>query len=136
MLNKFSLSLSLSLLLSPIPLFLGACADDEARYAGVEFKVLSSPPSPVSFESDRVELVEGVAVKVQVIPHSSSDVDYRGALLSMRGDDRDKVEVYSTEVDNQFVLVGSEAGATCLTITIDRDEKECIDLRVLPAVAE
>jgi hypothetical protein len=114
-----------------------ACAEDEPRYAGVEFELLSSPPVSVSFEPDRIELVAGVAVKVSVTPYSRSDVDYDAhAMLGLRGDDTDLLSVYATHEDREFVVVGNEPGETCLRVMIDRAEQECIDVRVLPGIAE
>jgi KaiC/GvpD/RAD55 family RecA-like ATPase len=39
--------------------------------------------------------------------------------------------VYDTTFGRQFVLVGLRKGKTCLQVKINRDKKECIDVRVL-----
>jgi hypothetical protein len=126
------------------PLFLfglltSACAEDGLVYSGTEFEVQSAPPAqaPASFEPDRIELVAGVAVKVLAIPHSSGEVQYQKRdLLTLRPENAGVLEVYHTEKDHEFVLVGVEPGQTCLEVTINRDRLECIDVRVLPPVTE
>lgn len=118
-------------------LFAAACADDHPIYDGVEFEVESAPPSPVSIESDRIELVVGVAVKVSAEPISRSDVDYRDRdAFALRSDNPDILEVYNTETDRTFVLVGVAEGRTCLEVKVNRRERECIDVRVLPGPEE
>jgi hypothetical protein len=118
-------------------LLVSACADDAPRYAGVEFELLSSPPTSVSFEPDRIELVAGVAVKVAVTPLSRSEVDYGAdARIGLRGDDADMLTIYATAADREFVVVGNEPGETCLRVIIDRAEQECIDVRVLPGITD
>lgn len=113
------------------------CAEDRLVYSGTEFEVQSAPPSPVSFEPDRIELMAGVAVKVRAIPHSSGELEYSDRdLLTLRAAAPNVLEVYSTENEHEFVLVGAEVGQTCLEVTINRKREECIDVRVLASVSE
>jgi hypothetical protein len=112
-----------------------ACVDDHPIYDGVAFEVESAPPSPVSVESDRIELVVGVAVRVYAEPISRSDVEYRNRdAFSLRSEDPDILEVYNTDDERTFVLVGVAEGRTCLEVRVNRRERECIDVRVLPGL--
>lgn len=111
-----------------------ACDDDSPRYAGLEFDVQSAPPSPVSVESDRIELSAGLAVKVGVDPISAGGAEFtRRDKLALRADDEDVFAVYATEDAREFVLVGLREGETCLQVKINRQERECIDVRILPS---
>ncbi|MFT3923335.1 MAG: hypothetical protein QM778_12445 [Myxococcales bacterium] len=124
------------------PLFLAlallsACAEDRAVYSGMQFDVQSAPASPASFEPDRIELVAGEAVKVLARPRSSGEIDYDDTdILVLRSGDPNVLEVYYTEDEREFVLVGSEAGQTCLEVLINRHREECIPVRVLAPVTE
>jgi hypothetical protein len=110
------------------------CADDRKEYAGLSFDVQSAPPLPASVESDRIELVVGVAVQVGVEPVSTGGREYsEDDLLALRADDADVLGVYATEDARTFVLVGVREGDTCLQVKINRREQECIDVRVLAA---
>jgi hypothetical protein len=110
------------------------CDDDSPRYAGLSFDVQSAPPVPVSVESDRIELVTGLAVKVGVDPISAGEGDYSGRdLVALRAQDGDLLAVYATEDAREFVLVGLREGDTCLQVKINRQERECIDVRILPS---
>lgn len=110
------------------------CDDDNPHYAGLSFDVQSAPPIPVSVESDRIELIAGLAVKVGVEPLSSSGTDYQARdLVTLRADDADLLAVYGTEDAREFVLVGLREGDTCLQVRIDRVERECIEVRILPS---
>ena len=111
-----------------------AACDDSPRYAGLEFDVQSAPPSPVSVESDRIELSAGLAVKVGVDPISAGGAEFtRRDKLALRADDEDVLAVYATEDAREFVLVGLREGETCLQVRINRQERECIDVRILPS---
>ena len=113
-------------------LALMACSRDE-DYAGLSFDVQSSPPIPVSIESDRIKLVAGIAVKVEVEPLSDGDSYSSQDLVALRADDSDIFDVYAAESTREFVLVGLREGETCLSVRINRHEEECIEVRVLPA---
>jgi uncharacterized protein YggU (UPF0235/DUF167 family) len=110
-----------------------ACVRDE-KYEGLSFDVQSAPPVPVSVESDRIELVAGIAVKVRVKPESDGRSYSSKDLVTLRADDSAIFEVYSAEDAREFVLVGLREGASCLEVRINRRAQECIELRVLPAV--
>jgi hypothetical protein len=110
------------------------CDEDSPRYAGLEFDVQFVPPVPVSVESDRIELIAGLAVKVGVDPISASATDYSGRdLVTLRAEDADLLAVYGTEDAREFVLVGLREGDTCLQVKINREERECIEVRILPS---
>jgi hypothetical protein len=110
------------------------CDDGAPRYAGLSFDVQSAPPVPVSVESDRIELVAGLAVKVAVDPISAGESDYSGRdLVALRAEDADLLAVYGSEDAREFVLVGLREGDTCLQVKINRQERECIEVRILPS---
>jgi hypothetical protein len=88
----------------------------------------------VSVESDRIELVAGLAVKVGVDPISAGEGDYSGRdLVALRAEDTDLLAVYAAEDAREFVLVGLREGDTCLQVKINRQERECIDVTILPS---
>lgn len=109
-------------------LFLAAC---EIEYAGLDFDVQSSPPVPVSIESDRIEIPAGIAIQVAVRPLSEGEPYSASDHVLLRSDDPEVLAVYATTNGRQFVLVGLRKGKTCLQVKINRHEKECIDVRVL-----
>jgi hypothetical protein len=109
-----------------------ACVRDE-KYDGLSFDVQSAPPVPVSVESDRIELVAGIAVKVSVKPESDGRSYSSKDAVTLRAEDSAIFEVYSSEDAREFVLVGLREGNTCLEVRINRREEECIEVRVLPA---
>jgi hypothetical protein len=110
------------------------CDDDEPRYAGLSFDVQSAPPTPVSVESDRIELIAGLAVKVGVDPLSTSETDYeKHDVVTLRSDAADLLAVYGTQDAREFVLVGLREGDTCLQVRINRVEQECIEVTILPS---
>ncbi len=113
-------------------LVLMACVRDE-KYDGLSFDVQSSPPVPVSVEGDRIELVAGIAVKVEVEPRSSGRSYSSDDQVNLRADDGDIFEVYGAEDPREFVLVGLREGESCLEVRINRRMEECIEVRVLPA---
>jgi hypothetical protein len=119
-------------------LLLSACSvlalgcDDGPHYAGLTFESQSSPPVPVSIESDRIEIPAGIAVKVKATPESSGSQYKESAPLSLRADDDDLFAVYATEQDHEFVFVGLREGETCLEVRVNRKEMECIEVEVLP----
>jgi hypothetical protein len=113
-------------------LALAACIRDE-KYDGVSFEIESSPPLPVSVESDRIELVAGIAVKVAVQPHSSGRSYSSNDLVALRADDDSIFEVYGTQDAREFVLLGLREGESCLDVRVNRRQEECIEVRVLPA---
>jgi len=113
-------------------LVLSACVRDE-KYDGLAFDVQSSPPVPVSVESDRIELVAGIAVKVAVKPASSGRSYSSSDQVNLRADDSDIFEVYDSEDAREFVLVGLREGESCLEVRINLRMEECIEVRVLPA---
>lgn len=113
-------------------LALVACVRDE-KYDGLSFRVQSSPPVPVSVEGDRIELVAGIAVKVEVQPRSSGRSYSSSDRVSLRADDSAIFEVYGAEDLNEFVLVGLREGESCLEVRVNRRMEECIEVRVLPA---
>lgn len=118
-------------------LLAAGCAEDRLEYAGTDFEVQSAPPSPVSFEPDLIQIVAGVAVKVHATPHSSGELEYTEQdLLTLRATAPEVLEVYGTEDAREFVLVGAEAGQTCVEVTINRKREECIPVRVLAPVSE
>ena len=109
------------------------CADDDPEYAGLAFDVQSAPPVPVSVESDRIELIAGLAVKVGVQPISSGRKYTDHDLVALRADDADLLAVYSGEDEREFVLVGLREGRTCLQVKLNRQERECIEVQISPA---
>jgi hypothetical protein len=109
------------------------CADDNPEYVGLSFDVQSAPPVPVSVESDRIELIAGLAVKVGVEPISSGRDYHDDDLLVLRSDDSDVLAVYAGEDAREFVLVGLREGETCLHVKLNRVERECIEVQILPA---
>jgi len=123
--------------ISMLCLLAAACAEDRLIYAGSDFELQSAPPSTASFESDRIQIVAGEAVKVRVLPRSSGELDYTtNDLLAMRPQDANLLEVYSTEREREFVFVANEPGQTCVEVIINRHREECIDVRVMPPVVE
>ena len=119
-------------LLSVLGLLALGC-DEGTRYAGMTFEPQSSPPIPVSIESDRIEIPVGIAVKVKATPESTGDEYKENALLSLRAEDDDLLAVYATEKEREFVFVGLREGETCLEVRVNRTERECIEVEVLPA---
>jgi|GEM_PF-1763633 len=114
-----------------------ACADERLVYAGLDLDVQSSPPSPVSVEPDRIELVAGEAVMVMATPRSSGELDYNDRdLLALRAQNPGFLDVYSTEDDREFVLVGVDVGETCLEVHINRHREECIPVYVREPATE
>lgn len=111
---------------------LTAGCQEGTRYVGLSFDPQSAPPAPVSFEPDRIEIPVGIAVQVEVHPQSSGDGYDKQDLLSLRADDEDLLGVYATEDEHQFVFVGLREGRTCLEVRLNRTERECIDVRVVP----
>ena len=109
-----------------------ACVPDE-KYDGLSFDVQSAPPVPVSVESDRIELVSGIAVKVKVKPESDGRSYSSKDLVTLRAEDDTTFEVYGSEDPREFVLVGLREGSSCLEVRINRREEECIEVRVLPS---
>jgi hypothetical protein len=120
-----------SLLLAFAALALGCAPGTD--YDGLSFDPQSSPPVPVSFESDRIEIPVGIAVKVKAKPHSDGRDYESDDLLSLRPDDEEVLAVYNTSDARSFVFVGLREGKTCVQVRINRHEQECIDVRVLPA---
>jgi hypothetical protein len=106
--------------------------DEGTHYVGVSFEPQSAPPVPVSFESDRIEIPVGIAVQVEARPESSGEAYDKHDLLGLRADDEDLLAVYATEDERQFVFVGLREGETCLEVRLNRSERECIDVRVVP----
>jgi hypothetical protein len=106
--------------------------DEGPHYAGMTFEPLSSPPVPVSIESDRIEIPVGIAVQVRATPESSGSEYKGGALVSLRAEDDDLLAVYGTEDKHEFVFVGLREGETCLEVRVNRTERECIEVEVLP----
>ena len=113
-------------------LMLMACVRDE-KYDGLSFDIQSSPPVPVSVEGDRIELVAGIAVKVEVRPRSAGRSYSRNDQVSLRADDDSIFEVYGAEDPREFVLVGLREGESCLEVRINGRMEDCIEVRVLPA---
>lgn len=113
-------------------LVLMACVRDE-KYDGLSFDVQSSPPVPVSVEGDRIELVAGIAVKIEVKPRSAGRSYSSNDEVNLRADDSAIFEVYGAEDAREFVLVGLREGESCLEVRINRRMEECIEVRVLPA---
>lgn len=113
-------------------LTLMACVRDE-KYDGLAFDIESSPPVPVSIESDRIDLIAGIAVKIEVAPRSAGRSYSSKDQVNLRADDSDIFEVYGAENPREFVLVGLREGETCLEVRINRRLEECIEVRVLPA---
>jgi hypothetical protein len=113
-------------------LTLAACLRDE-KYDGLSFDVQSSPPVPVSVESDRIELIVGIAVKIEVSPRSAGRSYSSRDQVELRADDSDLFEVYGAEESREFVLVGLREGESCLEVNINGRMEECIEVRVLPA---
>ncbi|HEX6240157.1 MAG TPA: hypothetical protein VFZ61_04670 [Polyangiales bacterium] len=111
---------------------LGVACDDGPHYVGVSFEPQSAPPVPVSFEPDRIEIPVGIAVEVEVRPESSGEAYDKHDLLVLRADDEDLLGVYATEDERQFVFVGLREGETCLEVQLNRQQRECIDVRVVP----
>ena len=109
---------------------LGACGEDGPRYAGVEFDVISAPPVPVSITNNAIDLTAGISVKVEVTPLSSEDRYENRHQLDLRPRNLDVLAVYFTEEPRKFVLVGVRPGDTCVDVLINRDEQECIPVRV------
>lgn len=118
-------------LLAALSLLTVAC-NDGPKYAGLEFEIESPVPVPVSFESDRIEIPAGVAVQVAVDPLSDGDDYASDDAITLRPADDDLLGVYSGTRAREFVLVGLREGDTCLEVRINRHEKECIDVHVLP----
>lgn len=112
--------------------FAAGCAED-TEYAGLSFELQSAPPVPVSIESDVIEIPAGIAVMVEATPESSGRSYADNVLLSLRADDEELLGVYATEQDHTFVLVGLREGRSCLEVRVNRSERECIEVRVLPA---
>jgi hypothetical protein len=107
------------------------CADDEPRYAGLEFDVVSAPPTPVSLQTSSIELVEGVAVRVDVTIVSRGERFRDRDLLTLRPREAERFAVYrGEESDRSFVIVGLRAGDSCLEVTINRELEECIPVRI------
>jgi hypothetical protein len=106
-----------------------ACAHDE-KYVGLSFDPQSAPPIPVSIESDRIELVAGIAVKVEVTPKSDGRAYSKDDLLALHAEDSTIFEVFGTEAAREFVFVGLREGESCLQVRINRHEEECIEVRV------
>ena len=100
-------------------------------YDGLSFETKSVPPVPVSFESDRIEIPVGIAVKIDVTLHSEGRAYDDDDTLSLRADDEDLLEVYGAGGGREFVFVGLREGDTCLEVRVNRKEKECIEVRVL-----
>jgi hypothetical protein len=114
-----------------------ACAEDRQVYAGTEFEVQSAAPSAASFEPDLIQIEAGQAVKVRAEPRSSGEIAYTELdLLSLRPQNVGALDVYSTEVDHEFVFVANEPGQTCVEVIINREREECIAVRVLPPLEE
>ena len=111
-------------------LALAACGDDGPRYAGLEFDVISAPPVPVSVTNNAIDISAGISVKVEVTPLSSEDRYTNRHQLDLRPRNLDVLAVYLTEDPRNFVLVGVRPGETCLDVLINRDEQECIPVRV------
>jgi hypothetical protein len=109
-----------------------ACVRDE-KYAGLTFDVQSSPPVPESIESDRIELVAGIAVKVKVKPESGGHSYSSTDIVALRADDSDIFDVFGAEDAREFVFVGLREGESCLQVLINGRDQECIDVRVLAA---
>lgn len=110
------------------------CADDEPRYAGLEFDVVSSPPTPVSINTTHIELVEGIAVRVDVEPVSRGERYHERDRVALRARDAERFAVYlGEEHDRSFVFVGLRPGESCLEVTINRELEECIPVRVRAA---
>jgi hypothetical protein len=120
-----------SLLLACTALALGCAPGTD--YDGLTFDPQSSPPVPASFESDRIEIPVGIAVKVKAKPQSHGRNYESDDLLSLRPDDDDLLAVYSTSDARSFVFVGLREGETCVEVRINRHEQECIDVRVIAA---
>jgi hypothetical protein len=113
-------------------LTLMACVRDE-KYDGLSFDVQSSPPVPVSVESDRIELIVGIAVKIEVSPRSAGRSYSSRDQVDLRADDNDLFEVYGAEDPREFVLVGLREGESCLEVNINGRMEECIEVRILTA---
>ena len=96
------------------------------------FVAQSSPPVPVSIESDRIEIPVGIAVKVKATPESTGSEFKERTLLTLRAEDDDLLAVYATENEREFVFVGLREGDTCLEVRLNRTERECIDVEVVP----
>lgn len=107
-----------------------ACGDDGPRYAGVEFDVNSAPPVPVSLTNNAIDISAGISVKVEVTPLSSEDRYTNRHQLDLRPRNPDVLFVYLTEEPRNFVLVGVRPGESCLEVIINREEQECIPVRV------
>lgn len=116
-------------------LSVAACTKDE-KYEGLAFEMQSAPPIPVSIESDRIELVAGVAVKVRAKPLSEGRAYTKDDLLSLRADDENVFQVYGAVDPREFVLVGLREGRSCLQVSVKRIDEECIDVRVSAATAD
>jgi hypothetical protein len=113
------------------------CAEDGKVYAGLDFDVQSAPPIRVSVQSDRIELVAGVAVKIGAEPLSHDERYGKRDRVTLRADNPDILAVFVGESDDsdtsprEFVLVGLRTGDSCLSVSINGDFEECIPVHVV-----
>jgi hypothetical protein len=112
-----------------LALLLGACGAD-AAYRGLEIDVVSAPPTPVSVQPDRIEMVAGHAVQVKARPLFRNLDPHHRRQLTLRAEDEDLLDVYRGDDEGEFVLVALAAGRSCLRVIVDREDYECIDLRI------
>jgi hypothetical protein len=110
-------------------LSLSACGDEKA-YAGVDFEVLSAPPTDVKIQSDSIEIPTGVAVQVFARVRSSGPPFTSSDHVTFVGKNGDLVDVFLTARDRQVFLVGRNPGSTCLEVRINRSKVDCIPVEV------
>lgn len=117
-------------------LLLGACGADHHEYLGLDIEVVSAPPTPVSVQPDRIEMVAGLAVQVSARPLFRNPHPHDRNQLTLRAEDEDVLDVFRGDEQGEFVLVALSAGRTCLWVIVDREDHECIDVRIDEALDE
>jgi hypothetical protein len=93
-------------------LALAGCADEH----WVEFRLLTSPPAPVTLTSAEVALPAGVAVGVEVIPFENNRRLEDGVSVELVSHNASVLGVDRGLENRVFVLIGAGAGATTMDL--------------------
>ncbi len=109
----------------------------QPAFDSVDLVAVSTPPVEVTVRDFLVELPAGTAVVVATVPRSGNRHDYDDeTVVDLVSDDPDVMDVFGRPTAREFVLVGIDAGETCLRVHIDGMVRDCIDVVVEPPAAD
>ena len=105
----------------------------QPAYESVDVVAVSTTPVEVTVRDFLVELPAGTAVVVAVTPRSGNRHDYDDkTLVQLQTEDAHVMTVYARPQPREFVLVGVDAGETCLQVRLDGVARDCISVVVEP----